>query len=221
MPRPKSGNPPWKALAVKLPPELLSEAQRYSDLYRIPLSTLLREGLAMRLQEERSTGLQPSTVASFSRLAETITRAVDELHRMGQYPTGEEYNSYTSTIPATQEPARVVSHSGNTVIPVVSERESIEKAAAELVPRLPDANEEAIRLLDADEHGEREYVSDTLEDDADYDPTKHQLGKLCPRKHDYRGTGQSVLRITNRHCRACDREKFRERKQAKRQAVQG
>ncbi len=62
-------------------------------------------------------------------------------------------------------------------------------------------------------------VSDTKADDVDFNPTTHSLGKLCPRQHNYRGTGQSVLRISNRHCRACDREKFHERKQAKRQAA--
>jgi hypothetical protein len=51
-----------------------------------------------------------------------------------------------------------------------------------------------------------------------FDATKYVLGKLCPRQHDYDGTGHSLLRLSNRHCLACDREKFHERKQAKRQA---
>jgi hypothetical protein len=51
-----------------------------------------------------------------------------------------------------------------------------------------------------------------------FDKAKYRLGKLCPRRHDHAGTGQSLLRITNRHCLACDREKFHERQQAKRQA---
>ena|SRR2546430_7271066 len=51
-----------------------------------------------------------------------------------------------------------------------------------------------------------------------YDVTKYVLGKLCPRRHDYQGSGQSLLRRSNRHCILCDREKFHERKQAKRHA---
>ena len=50
-----------------------------------------------------------------------------------------------------------------------------------------------------------------------FDTTKYVLGKLCPRGHNWGTTGQSLLRRTNRHCCACDREKFHERKQAKRQ----
>ena len=51
-----------------------------------------------------------------------------------------------------------------------------------------------------------------------FDTSKYVLGKLCPRGHEHGTTGQSLLRISNRHCLACDREKFHERKQAKRQA---
>ena len=60
-----------------------------------------------------------------------------------------------------------------------------------------------------------------------FDTAKYVLGKLCPRGHAWGSTGQSLLRRTNRHCCACDREKFQERgkvqrqarKQAKRQAT--
>ena len=48
-----------------------------------------------------------------------------------------------------------------------------------------------------------------------YDTSKHYLGKLCPRHHDYHGTGQSLLRKTNHLCLACDRERAKERRQAK------
>ena len=52
-----------------------------------------------------------------------------------------------------------------------------------------------------------------------YDTSKHYLGKLCPRGHDYKGTGQSLLRKTNHLCLACDRERAKERRQAQRTAA--
>jgi hypothetical protein len=52
-----------------------------------------------------------------------------------------------------------------------------------------------------------------------YDTSKHYLGKLCPRGHDYKGTGQSLLRKINHLCLACDRERAKERRQAKRTAA--
>jgi len=38
-----------------------------------------------------------------------------------------------------------------------------------------------------------------------YDTTRYYLGKLCPRQHDYQGTGQSLLRRHNQRCTACQR----------------
>jgi hypothetical protein len=58
------------------------------------------------------------------------------------------------------------------------------------------------------------FVSDT--NVPTYDTSKHYLGKLCPRRHDYHGTGQSLLRTTNHLCLACDRERAQARRQAKR-----
>jgi hypothetical protein len=53
---------------------------------------------------------------------------------------------------------------------------------------------------------------------VEYDTEKYMLGKLCPRHHDYQGTGQSLLYKRNHVCLACDREKTRERRQARRKA---
>jgi hypothetical protein len=36
-----------------------------------------------------------------------------------------------------------------------------------------------------------------------YDPTKYTLGRLCPRGHDYQGTGQSLRRRHNGECAQC------------------
>ena len=58
-------------------------------------------------------------------------------------------------------------------------------------------------------------VADTM---APYDASKYRLGKLCPRGHEYQGTGQS-LRKNNKAggCLACDAEKARERRQTRRE----
>lgn len=53
-----------------------------------------------------------------------------------------------------------------------------------------------------------------------FDTTRYRLGKLCPRGHDYHGSGQT-LRKNNKAggCLACDAEGTRARRQAKRQEV--
>lgn len=48
------------------------------------------------------------------------------------------------------------------------------------------------------------------------DLSKYVLGKLCPRGHEYQGSGQSLLRRANLGCLACDAEKARERREARR-----
>lgn len=50
-----------------------------------------------------------------------------------------------------------------------------------------------------------------------FDPVKHRLGRLCPRGHDWQGTGQS-LRANNHagYCLACNAADVRARRQARR-----
>jgi hypothetical protein len=50
-----------------------------------------------------------------------------------------------------------------------------------------------------------------------YDTDKYVLGKLCPRGHDYHGTGQSLRHLRRHVCLECDAEGARERRKAKRQ----
>ena len=50
-----------------------------------------------------------------------------------------------------------------------------------------------------------------------YDTSKYVLGKLCPRGHDYHGTGQSLRHLRRHVCLECDAEAARERRKAKRQ----
>jgi len=62
-----------------------------------------------------------------------------------------------------------------------------------------------------------EIVPDQSDSIPAYDHSKHHLGKLCPRGHDWHGTRQSLLRNANDGCLECDRERARERRQQKRQ----
>jgi hypothetical protein len=103
-----------------------------------------------------------------------------------------------------------------------------EADSAELENVLSDTNEEAVESMLSDTSGEDEYASDVIavmtafmsdSNTPAYDTSKHYLGKLCPRRHDYNGTGQSLLRKTNHLCLACDRERAKERRQAKRTAA--
>lgn len=67
-------------------------------------------------------------------------------------------------------------------------------------PAQPDLAEEVLEMLTG----------------VSYDAAKYKLGKLCPRGHEYEGTGQSLLYRRNSVCVTCDREKVAERRAARR-----
>jgi len=51
---------------------------------------------------------------------------------------------------------------------------------------------------------------------APFDTSKHRLGELCKRGHNYQETGQSLRKVGNGNCVACDTDTQRERRRAKR-----
>jgi hypothetical protein len=53
-----------------------------------------------------------------------------------------------------------------------------------------------------------------------FDPTNNVLGKLCPRRHEWGTTGQSLLRRSNYRCRACENASRREKRAAQREPLQ-
>jgi Ribbon-helix-helix protein, copG family len=54
-----------------------------------------------------------------------------------------------------------------------------------------------------------------------FDTTRHVLGPLCPRGHDYHGTGQTLRRLPRHTCLECDAEQARARRRARRQPPGG
>ena len=76
-------------------------------------------------------------------------------------------------------------------------------AAIPETPAHPDLAEEVLEMLTG----------------VQYDASRYKLGKLCRRRHEYEGTGQSLLYRRNSVCVACDREKVAERRAAKRQGT--
>ena len=202
--RPKTKE--YVTLMARVDVALADRVKRYARLHRQPLSVVLRDALTLLMDEYPSGAdlLAPHRVAEHEFLSDRYESPLDTL---------------------------------------VGETDS-----AGLAELLSDTNNFAIETIMSDANRGQGYMSDTNESDgilsdtksvpADiasdrntdaegqllsmpelvFDATKHVLGKLCPRLHDYEGTGQSVLRRTNRHCILCDREKFHERKQAKRQA---
>jgi len=79
---------------------------------------------------------------------------------------------------------------------------------------LSDTNEEVVDAILEGVNRRPAMVSDT--NVPAFDTTKYGLGQLCPRGHDYHGTGQSLRHLRRHVCLACDAEQARARRKAQR-----
>jgi hypothetical protein len=89
-----------------------------------------------------------------------------------------------------------------------------ETDSAEFEALLSDTNEEVVDAILEGGNRRPDMVSDTHV--PAFDTTKYVLGKLCPRGHDYHGTGQSLRHLRRHVCLACDAEQARARRKAQR-----
>ena len=91
-----------------------------------------------------------------------------------------------------------------------------ETDSAEFEALLSDTNEEVVDAILEGVNRRPDMVSDTHV--PAFDTTKYGLGQLCPRGHNYHGTGQSLRHLRRHVCLACDAEAARERRRSKSQA---
>jgi len=196
---------------------LADQVKRYAALHRQPLSVVIRDALSLLMEEypSRTAMAGPQRLAAHEFLSDRYESPLDTL-------VGETDSASFDELLSDRNQAAIAiidadARSDREYLSDTNKDEDILSDTKEDKTILSDTNRDTEILSDA--KAVPVIVSDTKADDVDFNPTTHSLGKLCPRQHNYRGTGQSVLRISNRHCRACDREKFHERKQAKRQAA--
>ena len=89
-----------------------------------------------------------------------------------------------------------------------------ETDSADFEAFLSDTNEEVVDAILEGGNRRPDTVSDT--NVPAFDTTKYVLGKLCPRGHDYHGTGHSLRHLRRHVCLACDAEQARARRKAQR-----
>jgi hypothetical protein len=196
--RPKTKE--YVTLMARVDVALADQVKRYASLHRQPISVVIRDALSL-LMDEYPPGIPsagPQRLAAHEFLSDRYKAPLDTLL--------EETDS--------AERDKLLSDINEDVVETILSGMNGDHAKGD--DMVSDMNTD---IMSDTKEVPASIMSDTKADNTDFDPAKHQLGKLCPRRHNYRETGQSVLRISNRHCRACDREKFHERKQAKRQAA--
>jgi hypothetical protein len=165
---------------------MIDEVRRYADLHGMSISEVIREGVDMRLhgtlhpnEYDSNTSLPAPMVTMLTRLATTLTTAVDQLHSVcagavvsegGECQIPSAPQRYNRNPSALKE-----EYNGNTI-----------SAAPSTAPQR--------QLQAAPQHSEA---------CPPFDPAKFVLGKLCPQGHEWGKTGQARLRLPSRTCPDC------------------
>jgi hypothetical protein len=190
-------------------PHRLAAHEFLSDRYESPLDMLLGESDSAELENLLSDTNRKDVEAMLSDTNGGDKYASDTKEAM-TYITSDD-NTDRAAVPI-RTPARARSRKGSDRR-VVDDNTSDTKADSSSM--LSDKKEATAPSLPGPRASA--FVSDS--NVPTYDASKQYLGKLCPRGHDYNGTGQSLLRKTNHLCLACDRERAKERRQAKQQGT--
>jgi predicted DNA-binding protein len=196
---------------ARVPEELVERIKRYAAQKRQPISVIIRDALEILLEEDRYQPFMSDRKAGDENLSDI---KVDRLHMMSDMNEGDDITSDANRDEVAQPGTRPVitsdikeeSHILSDTKEALSGNLSDMKAVDDIVSDIKEA--------DTESKPESTIMSDI--NAPDFDATKHVLGKLCPRGHDYQGTGQSLLRRANLGCLECDKEKARERRRAKR-----
>ena len=190
-------------------PHQLAAHEFLSDRYESSLDMLLGESDSAALEDVLSDTNKEVVEAMLSDTSGEDEYASDMKAAITDM-TSDDNNGRTAT--RTKAPARAQSQKVSD-LKAVGDNTSDTKAVTS--PLVSDNKEATATSLPKPQTPA--FMSDS--NTQAYDTSKHYLGKLCPRGHDYHGTGQSLLRKTNHLCLACDRERAKARRQAKQQGA--
>ncbi len=207
--RPKTKE--YATLMARIPQELVERVTRYAGLHRQSISVVIREGLLLLLESDPyghfMSDMKEERAETYIAYDTKAASAEPAAEIVSDIKTGVPQQSATTQAIGVSEK---VSDTKEQKPKIVYDRKEAEDNMSD--------RKAAVQKIVSDKNGEAPDTTTKPPGMLPFDATKYVLGKLCPRQHDYDGTGHSLLRLSNRHCLACDREKFHERKQAKRRA---
>ena len=237
------GRPKTKAyvtLMARVDITLADEVKRYASLHRQPISVVIRDALTLLMEEYPCAGDRsgPHQLAAHEFLSDRYESPLDML--LGERDSAELEDLLSDTnrkvieavLSDTSGRDAYASDTKEAMTAITSD-DKTDRAA--VPPRTPararsqkasDTKADAPPIMSDKKEATAASVPEPLApafgsdgNGPTYDTSKHYLGKLCPRRHDYHGTGQSLLRKTNHLCLACDRERAKERRQTKQQGT--
>jgi hypothetical protein len=203
-------------ISMRLPKDLHTRLVRYAHEHRQGISELVRDGLEWRLTEGDPRGLgdvsatddgayyMSNTAEALAGLRQALARQEAQIQAIAQalerQANGERHTLYSTTeqgdddrlpVSAPEPPSGAEIQDGS--------HTGISDGRHAGTP-----DDHHTRIPDDRNAGIQKEV-------PAFDRTRYRLGKLCPKGHDYYGTGQS-LRVNNKvgYCIACNTEHKRE-----------
>ena len=195
---PRHDRKAYETLTARIPQDLVEAARRYASLHHCTVSDLLRDSLQRYLNAESAGPIGTSE----AKVLQGQTEVIQEVLR-------KVLQGQTEVI---QEVRRLHSALGeaSAVHPLYGQTEVRREGGS---PAVVSAEVVQGQTTGAATNGQTEVRP--REPLPAFDPGRYRLGKLCPRGHDWQGTGQS-LRVKNKagYCLACNAAASRARRQA-------
>ena len=199
------GRPKTKAyvtLMARVDVTLADRVKRYAAAHRQPIAVVIRDALLLLMDEYPSSAdlAAPHRIAAHEFLSDRYDSSLDML--LGETDSAELEallsDTHAEVIDTFLEGANSrpdgVSDTTLGDTPRLSDRTAAKTESTPVPASMSDTNVPA------------------------FDTTKYVLGKLCPRGHDYHGTGHSLRHLRRHVCLACDTEQARARRKAQRKA---
>jgi hypothetical protein len=226
--RPKTKE--YSTLMARVPQELRDRVKRYAAAHRQPMSVVIRDALILLMEEYPSRAdLSPShRLAAHEFLSDRYESELDTLLGEADSAGLEELLSDTNeemletVLEGTNSRTDSVSNTKEAMADIASDRNRERAAIRMETPVRSQSRKVSGRKADPSaiqsdsKSGRFSLLSDT--NVPAFDAGKYVLGKLCPRGHDYHGTGQSLRHLRRHGCGACEAEQAQARRKARRTA---
>ena len=217
MPYKPTGRPPGRpktkeyvTLMARVDIALADQVKRYAALHRQPLSVVIRDALSLLMEEYPSSVDLPSShrLTAHEFLSDRYESPLDTL--VGEADSTE----FDALVSGAQEAmVGAILSDTNTTPVIMSDAKPV--STRDMPACVSDTNTQPEILSDRNTVPEILSDSNTTAELPPYDPAKYVLGKLCPGRHAYGTTGQSLLRLPKRQCDRCKTAANRRYRQAR------
>jgi hypothetical protein len=225
--RPKTKE--YVTLLARVPADLAELVKQYAEQHGQSVAELIRDGVEWRIGDgdPRGMGLylgqrrDQREKGYYTNTATAVEGASGELLREIQAEQARQGAQLQAVVQALERQTSTISQAS------VTQHEPTGNVPAPVRTTAADTLQDPLRTTGAPRTAKRQtgHVPEAVGEEnpqtavSSYDATRFYLGRLCPRRHAYEGTGQSLRRRHNQGCRECERLGKQAVHAAKRQAT--